>query len=369
MYLRTRLALAATALILSACGGGDEPVQPAPFIYDKLVVFGDSLSDVGTHRVGTIQALSAGTGGAGRWTVNSVIGGEMWVEKLAIGIGVMQPCAAETGLSPNLPVVPPNPPVVGAAITAQQGCFGYAQGSARVTSPVGPNSIALQQAPFNQQTLGLIAKPVLNQMAAHLAAVGGSYSGSELVTVLAGANDLFMELAFLGQPGGPADGPAAVANMSAAGDTLGQLIRNQVLAKGAKRVLVLNMPYVSGTPYARALDVTTPGTNALIDAMTNAFNAALAGQLAGVSNVRLGDAYAASKDQFTNPAKYGILNVDDVACGANALGTTSLVCNASNQAVVDVSRYLYADDVHPTPYGHQLLANFASDQLVAAGWK
>jgi outer membrane lipase/esterase len=33
-----------------------------------------------------------------------------------------------------------------------------------------------------------------------------------------------------------------------------------------------------------------------------------------------------------------------------------------------VSRYQFADDVHPTPYGHQLLAQFAASELAKAGW-
>ncbi|MGE0097857.1 MAG: hypothetical protein AB7S86_05860 [Hydrogenophaga sp.] len=167
------------------------------------------------------------------------------MEKLAIGIGVMQPCAAEIGLSPSLPTVPPNPPVVGAAIVARRGCFGCAQGSARVTNPVGPNSIALQQAPFNQQTLGLIAKPVLNQMMDQLTAMEGGYSGSELAALLAGANDLFMELALLGRPGGGGEHVGG-------GRRADPLIRNQVLAKRATRILMLNLQFISGTPLVRA---------------------------------------------------------------------------------------------------------------------
>ena len=51
----------------------------------------------------------------------------------------------------------------------------------------------------------------------------------------------------------------------------------------------------------------------------------------------------------------------------NAFGS-SLVCNASNVISGDVSRYLFADTVHPTPYGYFLLAQLAANSLVAAGW-
>ena len=67
-------------------------------------------------------------------------------------------------------------------------------------------------------------------------------------------------------------------------------------------------------------------------------------------------------------------NVTDLSCGPNALSNppsapgTSLVCNASNVIKGDVSRYYFADDVHPTPYGHQLLSQFAARAMAQAGW-
>lgn len=370
MFFRTRLAAALAAVLLASCGGGGDGDQSSAVQYDKLVSFGDSLSDVGTHNVGSIAFLSANTGGGGRWTTNSVAGGEIWTERLAAQIGVAKPCAAETGLAPNiLNPLTGDPALVGATPTAHPGCYSYAQGSARVTSPLGPNSIALQG--IGQSTLGLIAKPLADQMTAHLTASGGSYSGQELVTVLAGANDVFMELNFIGTPFGATDAQGAVVNVATAGATLGLLIKAQIVAKGAKRVLVLNMPDVAGTPFARSLGSDAVG---LIDAMVTAFNAQLAAQLQGVPEVRLADAYSVSKDQVANPAQYGLVNVTDVACGPNALSSsptangTSLVCNASNTRVADVSRYQFADDVHPTAYGHLLLTQFAAKELLQAGW-
>jgi phospholipase/lecithinase/hemolysin len=51
----------------------------------------------------------------------------------------------------------------------------------------------------------------------------------------------------------------------------------------------------------------------------------------------------------------------------NALGT-SLVCNSSNVVAGDVSKYLFADSVHLTPYGQQLIAQLVAKELVLAKW-
>ena len=366
MNSRTRLAAALTAALatalLASCGGGGDGDQSTSFKYDRVVSFGDSLSDVGTYKVGTILALTAAQGG-GRWSTSTPAGGDIWIERVAGQLQVGKPCPAETGLSPNLPGV------VGASATAQAGCFNYAQGSARITDRKGPNSVGLQA--LGEINLGLTAKPIRDQMAAHLAAAGGSYSGKELVTVVAGANDVLMELNFIGTPFGAATPAGAVGNMALAGATLGNLIKTEVLAKGAKRVLVLNIPDMAATPFVRSFPANNIG---LADAMVRAFNTQLATALKDVPGVRLGDTYSFSKDQAANPGAYGLTNVTGVACGPNALSSpptangSALVCNGTNLVAGDTSRYQFADDVHPTAYGHQLLAQFAIKELAQAGW-
>ena len=176
---------------------------------------------------------------------------------------------------------------------------------------------------------------------------------------------LFWKTTASGARPGAGNPTGAVTNVATAGATLGQLIKTKLIDKGARRVLVLNMPDVAGTPFLKAQSA---DTRTLVDTMVNAFNAQLAAQLAGVAQVHIGDLYTRSKDQGANPAKYGLTNTTTASCGANALGTTSLVCNASNVIAGDISHYAFADDVHPTPYGHQLIAQFATQELLAASW-
>ena len=362
--MRWKLAALAAAVLVAACGGESADGPSNKVGINAMVSFGDSLSDIGSYNVGSIAGLGAATGGAGRFTVNATTGGQIWTERIAALLPAATPCPAQTGLSPS-----PQLGLTGAPFTAKPGCTQYAQGGARVSSPAGVQSYLLQAAPYNQINLGFMTKPVQDQMSTHLANNGGAYTGKELVTVLAGANDIFMELASVAA--GLQTPQAAVTNVATAGATLGQLVKSQVVGKGARFVLVVNVPYIAGTPFGTHLDAQTRG---LVDTMTTAFNAQLAAQLAGVSGVLLGDFYSEFKAIIADPAQYAVTNATTPACGPNALsnppGTpgTSLVCNASNVISGDISHYAFADDVHPTPYGHQLLSQFASKLMAQAGW-
>jgi outer membrane lipase/esterase len=349
-----------TALVLAGCGGGGAGDQSLKANFSGMVNFGDSLSDVGTYKVGAVAAL-----GGGKYTVNGP-NSLNWTEIIAKTYGLAAPCAAQTGLDGSGQgfAVP---------VTNIATCFSYAQGGSRVTSQPGPGNKLLGG---GNAVLGQLTVPVLLQMQAHLAKNGGTYSGKELVTVMAGGNDLFIQsgsipqviaaLVTSGQT--PADAQtaavtAAVKAMGQAGGELAGYVKALVLAKGAKTVVVVNLPNVSKTPYALAQDAATQG---LVNLMTNTFNDQLKAGLAG-TGVVLADAYAESTSQAANPAPYGLSNVKDKACATNALGGTALVCNASNLVAGDVSRYQYADDVHPTPYGYELLAKFVLSEMLKVG--
>ncbi len=175
--------LVGLAVILVGCSGGsDRP--PAPN-FTSQVSFGDSLSDVGTYQVGTVAALSGG-----QFTINSNNGTPTnWTELVAPKLGLSAPCAARTGLDGDAAQGFSVPP------TDHAGCTGYAQGGARVTNLVGPGNKLLGGA---NAILGQLTVPVVTQIANHLAAVGGTFSGTEVVFVMAGANDAFMQAGAVG---------------------------------------------------------------------------------------------------------------------------------------------------------------------------
>ena len=162
-----------------------------------------------------------------------------------------------------------------------------------------------------------------------------------------------------------ANGPGVVTAMATAGAELAALVKTQIIAKGANYVLVNNLPDVASTPSAKAQSATV---QALIQTAVDAFNAQLKASVASEPKVLYVDLWGISHDEVINPGPYGLSNTSTPACGPNALGTTSLVCNATNVVAGDVSHYMFADDVHPTPYEGWLIARYILEQMATKGW-
>jgi outer membrane lipase/esterase len=357
------------AVLMASCGGGRDGDQAPKVKFTSLVSFGDSLSD------GDLAAPS-----------------EIWLDHLAAQYGLPAPCPVITGLNSSAPF---GAPVAVSAVNTA--CKNYAQGGSRVEQLVGPANAALPAA--SGGAVGQLTYPVKQQIQNH-----GTFSGKELVTVMAGGNDAFMngaaaaavitasvtgavgdiqaaagaatiagwssaDITTIATGGSSANlaSTAAVMAMGTAGAQLAALVRTEIVGKGAKYVLVMNMPDLASSIYA----LENPNAVQLMAAMVSAFNTQLASGLSGLAGVTVGDAYTVSRDQYQNPAAYGLSNVTARACKRapdNVLDGASLVCNVNNVITGDISKYLTADDVHPTPYGHKLLAQFATKVLATAGW-
>lgn len=162
-----------------------------------------------------------------------------------------------------------------------------------------------------------------------------------------------------------AQGPSLVAAMATAGAELATIVKTQIVAKGANYVVLNNLPDLGSAPAAKAQDA---NTQALINAMIANFNTQLKAGVSGEAKILYVDLFAVSHDQVKNPAPYGLTNTSTPACGPNALQGFSLVCNASNVISGDVSRYMFADDVHPTPFENSLIAKYVAEQMIIKGW-
>lgn len=260
-----------------ACLDGIKKVR-----FTSVVSFGDSLSDVGAYKVGTVAAL-----GGGKYTVNGP-DGLVWTEVLANMVGAPMQCPAQTGLLSNLSSV------TGAPVQNFADCFNYAQGGSRVgSSGACPAGVALQTA-FAQQNIGAMCISLREQVGNHLAKPGGSFQPNDLVTEHAGGSDLSMQFtavasAFGGGGVAVATGKvagwpqatldavalggvtaldaaraAAMEAMVRAGAELAALINIQIVDKGARYVVVRNQGNATHTPFGRTLDA---GTQAFVVAM------------------------------------------------------------------------------------------------------
>jgi len=355
------------AVILAGCGRTSRTQDGVP-TFSRLVSFGDSLSDLGTYRVGDVKAA-----GGGKYTVNTASGptAEIWTELLAIQFALPAPCPAQTGLdgTGNNSQMPPK---------NSADCFSYAQGGAMVTNPVGIGN--KQSSTSAIASVGPLTVPVSQQIQNHLTAVGGRFTGSEVVFVWAGGNDFFTWFGAVGQAaaaaaakatasGATAAGVAAAAaqtevsleNMRTAGAEMAAYVQTKLIDNGARYVVVLSVPDVNASPFAAQY----PGNTAVIAALVDSFNTQLKAGLTSPQVLYI-DLVQATANQINHPSDFGISNVSKAACGT----ASGLICTEATAAATaaDTSRYFYADSVHPTPYGHALLANLVHQQMYARGW-
>ncbi|MBQ0935389.1 SGNH/GDSL hydrolase family protein [Ideonella paludis] len=386
------LATLALAAILSACGGGGADTTPRAPV-SSLKVMGDSLADVGTFGI--------------KFTIQ---GNDTYPERVAQTYGLSKGCSffKFTGTT----FVPNTTP----------GCTNYAVGGG-VINPVGsglstadPRGLPVQMATataagnFGANDLLLIdggGNDAATLVGAYLAA--GKDGGVAYTTVL--GTVLTPEQVAAAVAGGSAGlASAGTTYMTALADNFYNLIKTGALDKGAQRVALLNMPGITNTPrFQLVLDSVAAATTAaakaggatdadaaaagaaarassetLFKGWVSAFNARLASKFAGDTRVAVVDFYTEFNNQIATPAQFALTNVKTPACPATGVGTDGLptydflTCTDASLAAKPPAgssnnpdwykTYAFSDGFHPTPYGHQLLAQLISRTLAQAGW-
>lgn len=291
-------AAVAALTLAAACGAA---ASAAAQTYDRLVVFGDSLSDNGNLYLasGRTQPPSPPYF-QGRFST-----GPVFTELL--GFNAANFNGAVTG-SINL-------------------AFGGSRTDASTTPPPG----------------------MLAQLGGYVAR-GGRFGAGDLVSVLGGANDIFQGLPAAGASANPVAAITPVA-LQAAGN-INSLV-NSVAGAGAGTILVTNLPKLSLTPQFR-----NTAAAPLADYAVTTLNGALATNLAATaagrptSNIILVDLFKISDTLAANPGAFGVTNVTDACLNA---ATGALCANPSS--------YFYFDGVHPTATGHRIIAALATDYL------
>ena len=310
----------------------------------QVVVFGDSLSDVGTYKVGAIAQL-----GGGKFTTNP---GPVWAETVGLLLGArVTPFRQGFG-----------------GVSQVLGGTGFAMGGSRVTQQPG-----IGCNPVSNVCTAALTIPVTDQISDYLVANNDRFTRNQIVFMLAGANDILFQLGVFvasveaGVPALAAQDAALAAVQQAALELVGQVQR--IIGKGATRVVVLNVPDIADTPFGNALPV-----RPLIAGMVQLFNGVIAVGLSG-TGAELLDYRAEFARVIANPGAYHVSEINVPACDPVKIeaitegleeGGSSLFC--SRHTLVQNAApftYLFADSVHPTTLGHLVTTRFVLIEM----WK
>ncbi|MEN3792594.1 autotransporter domain-containing protein [Fulvimarina sp. MAC3] len=262
----------------------------------------------------------------------------------------------------GVPPAPPSPPYFdgrfsnGPVFTERlDGAMQKAGAASVARRPVNPN--ANQNYAFGGATASprVSSPPNIYTQIGFFAAQDGVFAANDLVTLYAGANDIF---AAVGAPN------ASFASVSAGSRQAAQDVSGAAALLGrlnAPRVVVLNLPNLGGIPLLNS----NPGASFLGSTATDAFNSQLQNGIFATAAANPGSDYyyvdvRRLSDAITaDPGRFGFSNVTD-ACFQR---TTGRLCSTSPQVQ---NTYLYFDDVHPTAAGHQLYSALVLDYVTAS---
>lgn len=370
------------ALVMVGCGGGGSSSTTVPF-FKSVKVVGDSLSDSGTF---------AGPAGPIRFAMqgNAANPMKVWTELVAEAYGAPALCAFYQGNLATFAV---------AASPTGSACNNYAVGGAKINSEAGPSS------PYSipKQLADLATKPYL---AGDLLLVDGGGNDVAAVTTAfldpAGSTATFVALTstLLGNTtvvavmtANPVTGTVAVGAlyMEALADKLFDAVTTQALNNGAKNVLVLNVPDITGTPRFISVLASVSAANGggvagatasaqvkgVVRLWIQKFNARLVTKFSGNSKVAIADFYTDIQAKLTSPASFGLTNITDTACPSTS---TVVTCTADFLTGLTPpagatgganwwKTYYFSDNFHPGIRGYQLLAEDVLARLAAVGWK
>jgi len=300
-----RLTILSTLALLGVAWAPDSPADAAPgTTYDNVVVFGDSLSDVGN-----VYLLSGNTIPGAPYYDGRYSNGLLWVEHIAGSYGVV---LTPSGSGPS--------------------SFGndWAYAGAATTVDVSADGVTIPS--------------LKHQQKAYLLSTSGVADPQTLYVIWGGGNDV--QYSLLGENGvvSPASLPAVYANKTAA------MIR-ALKAAGARSFIVVSVPDVGLTP-----DVTAIGEPAskAATSLSKAMNAAL---LAALADPTLA---AGIQIDYINTLKI----MDEIILGNTNFAFTDVVdacvsgtsvCPQGN-VTSDPAHTFFWDGFHPSSFAHAMIA-------------
>lgn len=300
--------LLSLAALVGACGGGDPVV---PFEPRRVLAFGDENSVITTQgRKYTINALTTETNDVK--TINCA-GNLLWVQRLAANFGLIFPDC--------------NPD-------------GVADPRSRIYA-----------------TAGALVADLTEQVDLHLAT--DTFSEKDLVTLFVGQNDVLEQY---GQY------PAVSKTQLLSGAyAAGLALAGQVgrIADAGGKVVVSTVPDLSYSPFALKENESSGDStrSVLLHDLVAEFNEGLRVGISKQSGsqvaIMLTDELVQAMARF--PTSYGgMINVTDAACDEALAATVELCTTDTLISGADAARYLWADDTHLGPTGHQYLGSLAA---------
>jgi phospholipase/lecithinase/hemolysin len=380
--------LACSAVLLSACGGGD---RAKAYVPDRVVSFGDENSMIDTYTTGIKDATNGqGTLKGLVYTVNTIA----YVTIASTGYLAspvcadvaspnFQKCTTDNGATSFTAASTDNVvfdassanflttiehqtspayqrttdtaySCTGSTIWIQVIAHNFSRGyqGASGQCPTDSYGGAVTYASYQAKVAD-----VANQVAAHKGELGSGV----LVTVMVGQHDILEQYALV--QAGSLTQASAVAELKNRAATMANVVRD-LMATGAKVVLALT-PDLGESPKA----IASGENQALLSTLTKTFNEALyitelgstsGRKLAGVNpepytNTSTRSTSYVYRTAVCDPAKAflpGYLNTtlqSDASLKVKFCTTASLVTDGS------VSTYMWADDTHFAPLGHSLI--------------
>src|SRR5262245_34260759 len=316
---------------------------PRPF--DRIVVFGDSLSDPGNAfaLIGgqTLSPPDYGMSGVGANGIPDVISlvpsapysshrfsnGRTWIEDLAAAVGLPQSA---------------RPAVAGAL-------FGEDDGRASNYAVGGATAADLSASGGSQFHLSV-------QVNLFLTDVRGRAPADALYVIEIGGNDI--RAALVAGPG--------VINLALT--SVAQNIQ-KLYGAGARHFLVWSAPDVGRTPALQRLNTfVAPGIAAGATALSAGYNQGLQGVLQGLGAALPGitivpfDAFGLLADVQGNPGKFGLIDAKNACIQPDvpAFGFPS----SPPFRCAQPDRFFFWDGIHPTRAGHAVIALLVGKQLI-----
>jgi phospholipase/lecithinase/hemolysin len=296
---------------------------------DKIVFFGDSLTDSGNNFLLTGQSTTIPfplTPAAYSYNIggHQYSNGMVWSQDLAKVLGL-----------PHSGFPRFQPPFQQPSINTN-----YAVGEAR-SRPNAP---------------GFLLSDLTQQVQLFITDYSGTVPPNTLIAIWIGANDIEDALDALNTD--PSGGTSEVILQEATAAVLANL--QDLYQHGARMFLIANIPDLSKTPYVRFLGLTDPTIPTIASQMTNEFNTALESVASGFSAspglqyFRLFDANALLNLVISSPGEFHLLDAVD-RCTV-PLVKSDAICSMPDS-------YLFWDATHPTTAGHRLITGAVFDLL------